>query len=55
VRRDTGIGSRIWVNESMNIAEVVRSIGETVGATATVNTVFGEPVTTGQRVVLPVS
>jgi uncharacterized spore protein YtfJ len=39
----------------MNIAELVRSIGETVGATATVKSVFGEPVTCGQRVVLPVA
>ncbi len=39
----------------MNITDVVRSIGETIGATATVRTVFGEPVTAGQRLVLPVA
>ena len=39
----------------MNIAELIRSIVETIGATATVKSVFGEPVTTGQRVVLPVA
>ena len=39
----------------MNIADLVHSIGETIGATATVKSVYGEPVTLGQRVVLPVA
>ena len=39
----------------MNITEVVRSLGETIGATATVKSVFGEPVTSGQRIILPVA
>jgi uncharacterized spore protein YtfJ len=39
----------------MNFAEVVRSIGEAIGGTATVKSVYGEPVTSGQRVVLPVA
>jgi uncharacterized spore protein YtfJ len=39
----------------MDIAELVRSFGETIGATATVKSVFGEPVTAGQRAVLPVA
>jgi uncharacterized spore protein YtfJ len=39
----------------MNIAELVRSVGETIGAAATVKSVYGEPVTSGQRVVLPVA
>lgn len=47
--------ARVWVNESMNIAELVRSVGETIGGTATVKSVYGEPVTSGQRVVLPVA
>jgi len=39
----------------MDIAEIVRLFGQTIGTTATVKSVFGEPVTSGQRVVLPVA
>ncbi|HLK63110.1 MAG TPA: spore germination protein GerW family protein [Bryobacteraceae bacterium] len=39
----------------MNIEEIVRSIGETIGATATVKSVYGEPVISGKRVVVPVA
>ncbi|HEY2016615.1 MAG TPA: spore germination protein GerW family protein [Bryobacteraceae bacterium] len=39
----------------MDIAEVIRQIGETISTTATVKNVYGNPVTTGQRVVLPVA
>lgn len=39
----------------MDIAQLIRRMGETISATATVRTVFGEPVTSGQRTVLPVA
>ena len=39
----------------MNVAEMMRSIGETVGGGATVKNVYGEPVTSGERTVIPVA
>ena len=39
----------------MNIVETLRGIGETVGAGTTVKSVYGEPVTSGQRTILPVA
>ena len=39
----------------MDIAEILRGIGETVGAGTTVKSVYGEPVTSGQRTILPVA
>ena len=39
----------------MDIAEIIRGIAETVSAGATVKTVYGERVTTGQRTILPVA
>ena len=39
----------------MNVQEIVRSLGETINSTASVKTVFGEPVISGNRVVMPVA
>ena len=39
----------------MNVAEMMRSIGESVGGGATVKNVYGEPVTSGERTVIPVA
>jgi len=39
----------------MDIAEIIRKVGETVNAGATVKSVYGEPVTSGQRTILPVA
>ncbi len=39
----------------MNVEDLVRSIGESISASATVKTIYGEPVTAGQRVVIPVA
>src|ERR1041384_6144654 len=39
----------------MNVAEMMRSLGETVGGGATVRNVYGEPVTSGDRTVIPVA
>ena len=39
----------------MDILEIVRRAGETLSAGATVRNVYGEPVTVGQRTVLPVA
>lgn len=39
----------------MDFREIIRGIGETVSAGATVKSVYGEPVTTGQRTILPVA
>lgn len=39
----------------MGIAEIMRTVGETVSASANVKSVYGEPVTFGQRMVIPVA
>jgi uncharacterized spore protein YtfJ len=39
----------------MDLAEIIHGIGETVSAGATVKSVYGEPVTVGQRTILPVA
>ena len=39
----------------MNIAEILRNFGEIVGNSASVRSVYGEPVRMGDRVVLPVA
>ena len=39
----------------MHIAEMMRSLGESLGGGATVRNVYGEPVTIGGRTVIPVA
>jgi hypothetical protein len=39
----------------MEANDILRSIGETIGAGATVKSVYGDPVTTGERTVIPVA
>jgi uncharacterized spore protein YtfJ len=39
----------------MDFADIVRKIGETVSASATVRSVYGEPVISGQRTIVPVA
>ncbi len=39
----------------MDIAELIRSVGESFGASASVKNVYGEPVTSGGRTVIPVA
>jgi uncharacterized spore protein YtfJ len=39
----------------MDILEIVRRAGETLSTGATVRNVYGEPITVGQRTVLPVA
>jgi uncharacterized spore protein YtfJ len=39
----------------MNLVEMMRSLGETVGGGATVRNVYGDPVTSGDRTVVPVA
>lgn len=39
----------------MDIPELIRGVGESVGGGASVKNVYGEPVTSGQRTVIPVA
>lgn len=39
----------------MNASEMLQRIGETLGSTATVKSVFGEPIHTGDKIVVPVA
>jgi len=39
----------------MDFAELIRGIAQTIGSTATVKCVYGEPVTAGQCVAIPVA
>ena len=39
----------------MNVAEMMRSLGETLAGGATVKSVYGDPVTSGERTVIPVA
>jgi len=39
----------------MDIAELLHTVADSIGATATARSVFGEPVTSGERTVIPVA
>ena len=39
----------------MVVKDILQSLGETFGSTATVKSVYGEPVTSGERTVIPVA
>jgi uncharacterized spore protein YtfJ len=39
----------------MEANDILRSIGETIGVGATVKSVYGEPVTIGERTVIPIA
>jgi uncharacterized spore protein YtfJ len=39
----------------MSVSEILRNIGETFQSTASVKNVFGEPVSAGERTIIPVA
>ena len=39
----------------MDVIEIIRGVGEAISAGATVRSVYGEPVTAGERTILPVA
>ncbi len=39
----------------MNATEMLQKVGETLGSTATVKSVFGEPITAGGKTIVPVA
>jgi uncharacterized spore protein YtfJ len=39
----------------MNVPEILKSLGDRLGGSATVKNVYGEPITSGDRTVVPVA
>jgi uncharacterized spore protein YtfJ len=51
----TRAAAEVWWSKGMDTQALLRELGERLGGSASVKNVYGEPVTVGERTVLPVA